>query len=455
MVDIVARRVSKRFLYHHLSVWYRGSMKWIFFLLFFFFLFGSGGVLLFGILSSGNGRLMVYPKPEANFWAFRSIDTMKHSRDLAREKLSDASYDAVIDREIKAIADTGASHVAIATPYDEEFAPYLRRWVLAARRHTLSVWFRGNFSGWEKWFGYPEISREDHLEKTRVFIERHADLFEDGDAFSPCPECENGGPGDPRQTGDVSGYRNFLIDEYELSNAAFEKAGKRVMTHFFSMNGDVARLVMDKETTRRLGGAVTIDHYVKTPEMLAIDLERFARESDGRVVLGEFGAPIPDIHGKMNEEEQSKWLYDALSRISRVPNVLGVNYWTYNGSSTALWSENGEASLGASVLSTFYRPRVFYGTVVDELGMPISGASLFLGEEKALSNAEGYFELRVPIRRGDVAQFSVSAPGFLSLDATGEETQMHIVLRREHETRWFKVQKWLKETMRDRKYLSL
>src|SRR3990167_8157982 len=67
------------------------------------------------------------------FFQVQSIDTMKYSRDVAREKLKDFSYDKEIETQVKNIAETGASHVAIATPYDDEFLPFLRRWVKAAR----------------------------------------------------------------------------------------------------------------------------------------------------------------------------------------------------------------------------------------------------------------------------------------------------------------------------------
>lgn len=418
-------------------------MKWIFLIVIMAGI-GFGGMSLLRELSSGNGKLMVYPRPEANFWAFRSIDTMKHSRDLAREKLSDASYDAVINREVRAIAETGASHVAIATPYDEEFVPYLSRWVSAARRNHIKVWFRGNFSGWEEWFGYPRISREEHLRKTREFILKNASLFEEGDAFSSCPECENGGPGDPRQTGDVSGYRDFLIAEYETANATFEKLGKRVTANYFSMNGDVARLVMDRATTRKLGGVVTVDHYVKTPENLETDARGFISESGGALVFGEFGAPIPDIQGKMTEEAQAMWIEETLLRLSRLPDVFGVNYWAHVGSSTALWDERGIARKGVEILSRYYRPRVFYGVVSDELGAPIAEARLSVGDDHVVTKGDGYFELREPLGQGTTATISVAASGFLPHEVDGEVSQMSIVLEREYESRWFKFKKWLK-----------
>ncbi len=210
---------------------------------------------------------IISPRPSpAPYWAVRSIDTMKYSRDIAREKAEDASFDTVIDEQVKNIANTGASHVAIATPYDPEFIPFLTRWVDAAREHNLKVWFRGNASGWEHWFGYKRISRDEHKQVIIDFIKNNGSLFESGDIFTPCPECENGGEGDPRIVGGVDGYRQFLIGEYNASREALRAIGKNVEVGYFSMNFDVAKLVMDKPTTAALGGVVAIDHYVRSTD---------------------------------------------------------------------------------------------------------------------------------------------------------------------------------------------
>ena len=419
-------------------------MKRLFLLFLLLFLIVAGFFAL-AFFASSEPVVTIYPKPEARWWTFQSVDTMKHSRDLAREKLHDGSYDMVIDREVRDIAEVGATHVAIATPYDEEFVPYLKRWVLAARKYHLGVWFRGNFSGWEGWFGYQGISRAEHISKTQAFIRRHPELFQDGDAFSACPECENGGPGDPRLNGDIEGYRKFLVDEYAATQASFEKLGKNISSNLFSMNGDIARLVMDKDTTTTLGGIVTVDHYVKTPEVLATDAQDFISRSGGQLLLGEFGAPIPDINGDMTDEEQSAWLREVMLRFTRVPRVFGMNYWTQTGSSTALWSEKGVPRAAVATLAEFFAPRVFYGVVRDELGAPIVGASVSAGADfSTKTNSEGYFELRVPAVDGKSTRLSVSAQNFLSQNVSGEATQMALVLPREKETQWFRFEKWIR-----------
>lgn len=298
---------------------------------------------------------IISPRPSpVPHWSVRSIDTMKYSRDLAREKLDDPSFDDVINRQAKDIASTGASHVAIATPYDPEFIPFLSRWVEAARDNNLKVWFRGNASGWEKWFGYKRISREEHQEIILNFIKNNGELFESGDIFTPCPECENGGEGDPRKIGGVEGYRQFLIDEYNASREAFRSIGKNVQVGYFSMNFDVAKLVMDRPTTAALGGVVAIDHYVKSHDKLRRDLDEIVESSGGKIYLGEWGAPIPDIHGKISGEEQAAWIKAAFEVFKANNNVIGLNYWVNVGGSTEIWNSRGEASASIPVITEYY-----------------------------------------------------------------------------------------------------
>lgn len=300
--------------------------------------------------------MMLFPKQEkfSPIWEIRSVDTVKYSRDNSWEMLNKPEYDEIIDKQVADIAGLGVSHIAIATPYDEQFVPYLKRWVEKARKHKLKVWFRGNFSGWEKWFNYEKISREEHKKLLEQFIVNNPNLFEDGDIFTSCPECENGGPGDPRFTTDVSGHRQFLIEEYQISQNSFQQINKKVIPGYYSMNYDVAKLIMDNKTTQALGGIVAIDHYVADPKKLLEDSKQIAQTSGGRVVLGEFGAPIPDINGAMNEAQQAQWINEAFEEIKKAPEIVGVNYWVNIGGSTKLWDEDGKRRQAADVVRNFF-----------------------------------------------------------------------------------------------------
>lgn len=286
--------------------------------------------------------------------SIQSIDTMKYSRDLSRQELHNPLFDTVIYADMAKIAKTGANYVAIGTPYDDEFIPYLKRWVKAARENNLKIWFRGNFSGWEGWFGYEKISAEEHKIMIRDFILSNPELFKDGDLFSSCPECENGQLGDPRNTGRVQEYRQFLIDEYIITKGVFSIINTNVSSNYFSMNADVAQLIMDRETTKTLGGIVVIDHYVNTPERLIHDVLSIQNKSGGRVMLGEFGSPIPGITGEQDEEDQAEWLRALFLLLNDTDGVVGINYWVNRGGSTALWNNDGTARKAQNVISYYF-----------------------------------------------------------------------------------------------------
>lgn len=320
----------------------------------------------------------------STFWSFQSVDTMKYSRDKAREMAGNPSYDTEIQAQVKAIKETGATHIAIGTPYDSEFIPYMKRWVSAARANGLKVWFRGNLSGWEEWFEYEPIDRDTHTEGIRKFILNNPDLFEDGDIFTSCPECENGGPGDPRFEGDVERYRAFLISEYNVAKQSFIEINKDVKANYYSMNGDVAKLVMDHETTKALDGIVTVDHYVKSVDQLIDDINEYQKLSGGKIILGEWGAPIPDIHGDMTEDQQAVWLEQALFRIVTETNIEGLNYWTHQGSSTALWNDNSTPRKAVTTLAKYYNPRRVSGEIKDTKGNIINNVQIITRNDKLL-----------------------------------------------------------------------
>jgi hypothetical protein len=288
-------------------------------------------------------------------WSVISIDTMKFSRDLARQTLTDRELQDDIKKQVRAIASTGATHVAIGTPYDNEFLPVLKMWVKEARKNKLKVFFRGNFSGWEEWFEYEKISRKSHTARTKQFIENNKDLFVDGDIFSSCPECENGENLNRSDKKQIDSYRAFLVEEYQVTKEAFDSINKNVSSNYYSMNGDIAKLIMDKETTALFDGIVVIDHYVKDIDTLVDDVRLIARKSGGKVVLGEFGVPIPAIHGAMTDKQQAIWIEEALSRLSDMPEVVGVNYWVNIGGSTGVWRDSAHPKEAVEKITKAYR----------------------------------------------------------------------------------------------------
>lgn len=379
---------------------------------------------------------------DSSWWKVQSIDTMKNSRDLSREKLHDPAFDTVIDDQIKAISSVHANTVAIATPYDEEFIPILKRWVEAARKYRLHVWFRGNFSGWEGWFDYPKITRVEHLTKISSFIANHPEIFTDGDIFSTCPECENGGEGDPRKTGDIVGFRNFLIDEYTVCTNSFKNIGKNISCNYFSMNADVAKAVMDKVTTAKIGGIVTIDHYVNNPVKLTDDIRAIIQLTGGKVMLGEFGAPIPDIHGDMTNHQQAIWITSAFNQLIDIPELIGVNYWLNRGGTTALWEDNGEAKEATNSISQGFQAQILQGTVLTDYGQPLDKATVKTTRRQSQTNRNGDFTL--PYAEKDTL-LTVFREGYMTQEIDIKAVLGHpiVKLSPKNMTLWYYIRKLL------------
>ncbi len=318
------------------------------------------GIIFFSRTESPGITVMTEERTEKNsLFAHQCIDTMKVSRDRARELGGSDTSEQIIAEQVRTIADMGADCVAIATPYDEEFYPYLTQWVHAARAHNLSVWFRGNWSAWEGWFDYPtEMSPEEHIEQTIRFIRSNPDLFEDGDIFSANVEPENGAPFKslPGHEKDLK-MREYLVAEQAAVQRAFTEIQKDVTTDWISMSGGVAKTVLDKPTIDAHNGVVTLDHYVATVEDMREYIDYFHVPYQATIILGEFGAPIPDINGEMHAAEQAAFVDMLLWELFlQRKKIGGVNYWTLSESSTALLDHSGELKPVGTIIKKYYRP---------------------------------------------------------------------------------------------------
>ena len=367
------------------------------------------------------------PLPATHLFLVQSIDTMKYSRDMSAQILNNpASYQSMIDTQMARIAQAGATHVAIDTPYDAQFLPVLKLWVASARAHHLSVLFRGNFSGWEGWFGYAKINRTAHEQLLQDFLRNNPDLFMSGDVFTPCPECENGGPGDPRQTGDVSGYNAFLIAEERITSDAFALQGKNIAV-YPSMNADVARQSITQATVRAFGGTLLIDHYVRTPEQFASDIQTIPKELHANIGLGEFGAPVPDLNGGMTQAQQANYI-DAIFNAMYLQRatIPVVNYWDLSGGSTALVNDDGTPREAYFTVQNYFKALNVQGAVYDSLGEDIGGARVSVAKSDYSTVSNGTYQIFVPRQYQEITvQADGYAPATISLPSNATTTAVH------------------------------
>jgi hypothetical protein len=334
----------------------------------------------------------------SEIWAVRSVDTMKTSRDLAREKLNDQLYVTSISKELVLIKELGANYVTIDTPYDDEFYPYLLRWVTEARKTGLHIWFRGNFSGWEGWFGYPKnMTPQEHLRKTAEFIATHAQLFQDGDAFDPCPECENAGHW--IQPEGNTAFNEFIMNQQVVLKVAFDAIHKNVHTNWTSIIGGRAKEVLNTQAITSLNNIVTIDHYVETPTDMAMYIDYFSGPMKSQVLIGEFGAPIPDINGPMDQIQQANFIDSVFSVLyTKHHHVLGINYFALSNGTTEIIDGKGNSTQAYTLIQKYYIPGKISGVVKNFLGDEIANEPVKTldGRNMTYTNNKGEFSLDVP-----------------------------------------------------------
>lgn len=329
------------------------------------------------------------------------IDTMKVSRDRARELNNNPEALRVIKNQVGIIKSLGADCIAIGTPYDEEFLPYMKLWIAEARAAGLKVWFRGNWSAWEHWFSYEEtMTAEEHITKTVAFIKANPDLFQAGDIFSPIVEPENGGPFENGDRGRP--LSQFIRDEQVAVTEAFREINVPVQTNWISLSGGVARSMIDQRTVDALGGLVTLDHYVSHPDGMAEYINYFHIPFNAQIVFGEFGAPIPDLNGQMNEREQAVFVDTLLWELFlEREKIKGINYWTLSESSTALINGIQHEREVTQTIRKYYQPAELIVKATDNHGKPIANVIISAKENDAIGRTDEKGEAKIVMPTGE------------------------------------------------------
>lgn len=186
---------------------------------------------------------------------------------------------------------------------------------------------------------------------------------------------------------------------------------------------------MDAQTTSQLGGIVTADHYVKSLEQYQTDIQTIAQRSNGKVILGEFGAPIPDIHGAMDEDAQAQWIEQVLNGLKFEPGLVGLSYWVNWGGSTQLWNSGPEERKAVAALRKVFLPSTLKVRVVDDEGFVVDGALIRTKYHTVTTDVNGLAEF--PIYPNYL--LTIEKPGFEGLNITeseiGNSTDEYILIR--------------------------
>ena len=129
--------------------------------------------------------------------------------------------------------------------------------------------------------------------------------------------------------------------------------------------------------------------------------------------LGEFGAPIPDIHGIMSESEQAEWIDQALKKLIQTQDVVAINYWTAMASTTELWNNDYSPRQAVSALTKYFEPINLTGTIKDEKGQSLKEITI-KGKEKTLVVTDDTYAIPVL----DKESITFSKHGYVSLNLT-------------------------------------
>lgn len=393
---------------------------------------------------------LINPQPRQTecLWEICSVDTMKLSRDKARQELDHPEFDQIIAQEMKQIKQTGANYVSIGTPYDKEFLPFLRRWVKAARAEDLKVYFRGNWSSWEGWFEYPKnMTPIEHLIKTNQFLADNLNLFQSGDIFDPCPECENAQfwP-QPDKNND---YQQFLLTQQAQTEVQFEKLGLEVKVRP-SIIGGRAKEVLGQDTLNRLGNQVNIDHYVPTSKGMSEYIDYFSQHQT-KTFVSEFGAPIPDMNGEMSQTQQADFVRSILETLYlKNGNVMGLNYWVASHGTTELINEDGTPRKVYAVLKEYFTPQIVTGRIIDELDKPLSGIRIKTSDGiQTLSDENGLYKLKFPIRKLDLTiegDIYATQTAQIAQGEMGSSTIQNFTLKPTDPSLIYRLNLWWKQT---------
>lgn len=391
---------------------------------------------------------------KTRLWKYQCVDTMKTSRDNAQKWAMKKDLKEHIAWEMAMIKDLGANCVAIDTPYDEKYKTYLLAWVEAARKEQLHIWFRGNFASWEGWFNTRQNKDvQKFFESTDNFIIKNPDLFMDGDIFTAAPEAENGGPFNQVEKNEHETYRKFLLQEKEVTDKAFKKINKSVVTSWSSMNGGLAKRMFDKPTLEGLENVATIDHYIKDARMMGEFIDYFNKKFDAEVVIGEWGAPINEITGKMNEDEQAEFVDSLLFEMYKKKDVVkGNNYWTLYDSSTAVYEKDRKERKVVNTIKNYFKPTIVHGVIKNTLQDNIEDAKITTidGYNVTSSDFRGEFSLQLPIiANNDQQKIRIEKKGYepiiISIDLKqGGSVEQNIVLHPQKEDWLYQLQLMLK-----------
>lgn len=296
--------------------------------------------------------------PSGGGWYFNSLDYQ-----IVTKSESWNQNQAARLNEYQAGKDLGINFVSLAVPYDN--VTKYTNYVTDARSKGFKVWHR---SHWNNWQGdnsaAADLSAQNYLDQTYDFIVNNPTLFQNGDMFGTCVECNNAdgvnstGPFRTAGSFSFSKYNAFLKDQVRYANAAFKSIGKTIYTWPISFSLSLMNLngqaldsgdggnssgLGNADIVNYFGGILTIDHYLSNAyrfndstkywDRYSSDLDKIhAAFPDCKIMIGEWGYHTTVAVSAGEKHGMFEQLVNVLKSKSY---IIGVNFWVHMGSNTA------------------------------------------------------------------------------------------------------------------------
>lgn len=307
------------------------------------------------------------PTPKENnlgSWQIQSVSSMKETKDRI---CSQRSQD-FIKKWVKKAKELGANFVALETPYDSpscgSSVEYTFTWINTIREQGLGVWHRHMPLAFEGIYDAPK-QKGNYFNLITDYIKNNAQMFKEGDIFTPIPEPQNGGiAGITYCAQEVCIFENkeefnrWLREVIDITENAFSQIGLggKIKIGYFGFDGFVAwgsnnpdwNGILEDETIKKME-VLAIDHY---PELIGQTMEQglsevIARYPNVPIIISEWGSA-----GTSDPQIQ---VLNSMGAAKR-PEVIGFNYWHLGiGGNEALINEDFSNRSQFDEVKNFFR----------------------------------------------------------------------------------------------------
>ncbi len=349
----------------------------------------------------------------------RSVDVMKYTKDVITGQPSDAEIASLVTT----LDGLNITHIAVSMPLDATLdypssakpsprttESFTQKWADTIHGKGLGVLWRGTFAGIEGIYNFTKRvgtnrfpagtaasaandGQSSWLGKIYAYIINHPSYFSDGDVWAPLPERTQGIFSDATSflpyggPGIQATYATFFNDLKTVSDAAFARIGKRVITGMSANNySEVASTWLPKTVYASSGYAV-VDYYGKThtPAEMDHDLRMIAKSSGKPVFLQEWGDYWDTSMDQATRSAYLQSMYGEINTLVHDGVVASFNSWTgWSGSAESILTKTSsgyQLNYAGTILSNFFQTGILSsllssaGSLVGSVVGSVSGST--------------------------------------------------------------------------------